>query len=82
VRTSGEVRPGRCTDGSSDDEAPATAYDDAGAVYGERDGEFGEGEREREVATFIEGGEGRGEGTAGEEEMTGMKSIDGHQWRF
>jgi hypothetical protein len=28
-------------------------------------------EREREVAAFIEGGEGRGEGAGGEEETTG-----------
>jgi hypothetical protein len=37
----------------------------------ERDGEFGEEEREREVVAFIEGGEGRGEGTVEGEETVG-----------
>jgi hypothetical protein len=55
---------------SSDGGAPATAYDGAGAVYGEsmeneREMASSGREREREVAAFIEGGEGRG-GAPGE----------------
>jgi hypothetical protein len=79
---------------SSDGGAPATAYDGAGAVYGEsmeneREMASSGREREREEAAFIEGGgsfyrgrRGEGRGAGGGEETTGMNSIDGHQWRF
>jgi hypothetical protein len=42
------------------------AFDDAGAAYGESkesEKEMASSGREREMAAFIEGGEGRGEGT-------------------
>jgi hypothetical protein len=62
--TSGrEVRPKRCVDGV----APATVFDGTGAAYGEnkeseREMASSGRDREREMAAFIEGGEGKGEG--------------------